>query len=62
MAVLRLSVNPIKTLLLTKNEHFGANCVWDVSRLNSENYIQPYGGRVGENAGNEVGQQTDKVT
>ena len=25
--------------LLTKNEHFGANCLWYVSRLNSENSI-----------------------
>ena len=26
--------------LLTKNEHFRANCLWDVSRLYSENSIQ----------------------
>ena len=26
--------------LLTENEHFGANCLWDVSRLYSENSIQ----------------------
>ena len=26
--------------ILTKNEHFGANCLWDVSRLYSENSKQ----------------------
>ena len=26
--------------VLVKNEHFGANCLWDVSRLYSENSIQ----------------------
>ena len=38
-----LSGNSERTMskgLLTKNEHFGANCLWDVSRLYSENSIQ----------------------
>ena len=38
-----LSGNSERTMskgLLTKNEHFGANCLWDVNRLYSENSIQ----------------------